>query len=384
VHVAKVDEIQRALHPDEAILEYMMAGPELITFAVTGRELRVFRSNIDRQSLMQRVWLLRDLWGTPGSDWRDGLPTARALHDVLIAPAEDAGMLRDVKRLVIVPLGVLSQIPFAALARRKDDQFAIARYEIAYLTSGESLAAVRAERSAPTSRSAAGEAFAPFPAALPGTVTEAATFRASERGWTAHVGVEATERSLRRAMGTDAVVHVATHGVLNVRNPSFSRLELARPNDATVNDDDGRLEVHEILGLSIRSPLVFLSGCETGANLGWGDDPVRGTGDLTLAQAVLAAGAPNVVMTLWRIDDAGAAEFAGRFYRRLHSTTVAGALADAQRQMANDRRYASPYYWAGYTLSGSGELQVPQAGPDASVSSSSHVAGTGPLSRNMP
>jgi hypothetical protein len=143
--------------------------------------------------------------------------------------------------------------------------------------------------------------------------------------------------------------------VVNARNPVFSRIELARPSPATL-DDDGRLEVHEILGLTIRSPLVFLSGCETGANRGWSDDPVRGTGDLTLAQAVLAAGAPNVITTLWRIDDAGAAEFAARFYRRLQASTVASALAEAQREMAADPRYASPYYWAGYTLSGTGDF----------------------------
>ena len=70
----------------------------------------------------------------------------------------------------------------------------------------------------------------------------------------------------------------------------FSRLELSRVA-GTRAEDDGRLEVHELLGLTIRSPLVFLSGCETGAQQEWLDDPVRGTGDLTLAQAVLSAGA---------------------------------------------------------------------------------------------
>ena len=226
-------------------------------------------------------------------------------------------------------------------------------------------------------------AFAPFPGELPATATEAALFRAAGSGWTARVGGEATEAALRRALATDAVVHVATHGVFNLRNPVFSRIELARAPGAIL-DDDGRLEVHEILGLMIRSPLVFLSGCETGVIQGWSDDPVRGTGDLALAQAVLAAGAPNVIMTLWRIDDAGAAELAGRFYRRLNATSVAGALADAQRQMAADPRYANPYYWAGYTLSGRGDLFRAQAGARPSVSSSSHLARTVSNTRNRP
>lgn len=379
----RVDEIQRALRPNEAMLEYMVAGTQLLTFAITREQLRVFHRDIDRESLTQRVWLLRDIWGSPQGDWRDGVAAARALHDVLIAPAEDAGVLRDVRRVVVVPLGVLSQVPFPALIDSHGD-FVVRRYEVIHLPSAGSLVAVRSDSSSTTPlEPSAGVAFAPFPTTLPATATEAETFRASGAGRAANVGAGATEASLRRALSTSGVVHVATHAILNVRNPVFSRLELARGSDSNP-DDDGRLEVHEILALVTRSPLVFLSGCETGANQGWSDDPVRGTGDLTLAQAVLASGAPNVIMTLWRIDDAGAAEFAKLFYRHLQTVDVSTALADAQRGMASDRRYASPYYWAGYTLSGRGELRAPQSPIGLSVSLSSHVGATALLPRNRP
>src|SRR4030095_13124493 len=109
-------------------------------------------------------------------------------------------------------------------------------------------------------------------------------------------------------------------------------------------DDDGRLELHEVLGLSVRSPLVFLSGCETGAGYEWTDDPIKGTAELTLAQAFLSAGASNVILTLWRIDDAGAGAFANNFYDELSKSGVALALAKAQRRMATDSRYGNPYY----------------------------------------
>jgi len=382
VREARVAGIQRALRPNEVLLEYMLAASDLITFAVTPRELRVFRREIDRESLTHRVWLLRDLWGTSAGEWRDGLAASRALYDDLVAPVEDAGLLRGVSRLVIVPLGVVTQVPFAALVRGGDDEFLVRRYEVLLHPSSQSLVAVRDDSAAMSSLSLPGDAFAPFPIDLPATGIEAAAFRASSRGWTAHIGSEATERALRRALGTAAVVHVATHGVINARNPVFSRLELSRPANATF-DDDGRLEVHEILGLTIRSPLVFLSGCETGANRGWSEDPVRGTGDLTLAQAVLAAGAPNVITTLWRIEDAGAAEFAGRFYRRLPTGSVATALAEAQREMARDRPYASPFYWAGYVLSGTGDLG-PQSASTLSVSNSSHAGDHPTFSRKSP
>ena len=73
-------------------------------------------------------------------------------------------------------------------------------------------------------------------------------------------------------------------------------------------------------------------------------------------------------MTLWRIDDAGAAEFAALFYRSLASAPVVEAFAMAQRGMASDARYGSPYFWAGYTLSGDGGVApLAQAGPGPSV-----------------
>ena len=77
-----------------------------------------------------------------------------------------------------------------------------------------------------------------------------------------------------------------------------------------------------------------------------------------------------------------AAEFAAGFYRSLRLMPVADALAAAQRQMAGDRRYANPYYWAGYTLSGDGrptlQSQV-SAGP--SVSSTKRLASSSVVSR---
>jgi CHAT domain-containing protein len=117
---------------------------------------------------------------------------------------------------------------------------------------------------------------------------------------------------------------------------------------------------------------VFLSGCETGAGQEWSDDPVAGAAELTLAQAFLSAGAATVVLTLWRIDDAGAAAFAGQFYRALPRQSLAHAVAAAQRAMAADGQYQSPYYWAGYILNGAGWGRRAQ---EAGVSSVSTLSG---------
>jgi CHAT domain-containing protein len=140
---------------------------------------------------------------------------------------------------------------------------------------------------------------------------------------------------------------------MNSRNSLFSRVELARGTGGS--RDDGRLEVHEVLALRVRAPLVVLSGCETGVGAAWSTQFARGEDYATLAQAFLYAGTRNVMATLWRIGDQGAAAFAERFYRHLALMPPADALAAAQQDLLKSPRYGSPYYWAAYQVSGDGK-----------------------------
>src|SRR6202008_1012182 len=88
-----------------------------------------------------------------------------------------------------------------------------------------------------------------------------------------------------------------------------------------------RVEGHEIPDLRIASPLVFLSGCETGLGSAWSTSFEAGEDFVTLAQAFLYAGAENVVATLWRVQDEAAARFAGAYYAALRTGDPAAALA---------------------------------------------------------
>lgn len=350
VSAPPLEAVQASLNPNQALVEYLLTGNRLVTFVVTADRIRVAQGDLDRVALSARVRLLRDLWGSSRSDWRSGLAAARALHHTLISPLIASGWLNGVSELLVVPHGVLGQLPFAALQNDRTGRFLVQDYAVTHLPSAGVLAGATP---GPTSEDALsrGAGFAPFPTDLPASGPEVAAFRSHSTGSVAYLGPDASEPAVRRALAAPGPVHVATHGILNARNPMFSRIELARPAVASP-DDDGRLEVHELLGLTIRSLLVFFSGCETGAGTEWTDDPVLGTADLTLAQAVLAAGARQVISTLWRIDDAGAAAFAEEFYRRVSTESVAGAFALAQRTLAAGGKFASPYYWAGYVLSG--------------------------------
>jgi CHAT domain-containing protein/tetratricopeptide (TPR) repeat protein len=346
--------IQQSLRPREALLDYFATPDTLIAFVVTADSVRVVRMRVRPSELAGRVRVVRDLIAARTSEANASRDAARALHDVLIAPAERVGALRGIERLVIVPHGALAYLPFAALRDPRTDRHVVERYAIQYLPSATALPVLRrTDLTAEQTATGTPVGFAPFPDALPATPREVHRFvervpRASSR-----VGSAASERALRSALADRGIVHVASHGELNAHNPMFSRIRLAvgRSGDRT---DDGRLEVFELFGLSVRSPLVFLSGCDTGSGTAWSTDFEQGEDYVTLARAFLFAGGRNVIATLWRIDDTGAEELAGRFYANLQRMTPADALAAAQRAMLKDTRYAAPYYWAGYQLSGAG------------------------------
>jgi CHAT domain-containing protein len=81
---------------------------------------------------------------------------------------------------------------------------------------------------------------------------------------------------------------------------------------------------------------------------------VKGEGIIGLTRAFMYAGAPRVVASLWKVDDAATAEIAKRFYRGIlkEGLRPAAALQAAQLEMSRHKLWNSPYYWAGFVLQG--------------------------------
>ena len=345
------------LKTDEAILEYQVLEDSLLIFVGRRSGVTLIEVALPTGGLQRRVRLARELLGTRGGQMERPFPVLCGLEGLLIQPARRIGALKGIHRLVIVPHGMLTYLPFAALVDSTTGRFLAQDFEILTLPSAAALDALREE---PVSggRTAPALVLAPRPDAFPASAGEAHAVAQMLPKAMLLLGTEATEPVVRAALEAGSLVHLATHGELNAGNPMFSFVETA-PGKRDDPSNDGRLEVHEILGLQVKSPLVFLSGCETGVGTAWSTGFATGEDFATLARAFLYAGARNVVATLWRVDDEGAAEFAKDFYRHLGTESAAGALAAAQRDLLSDSHYSSPYYWAGYVLSGEGTAIPP-------------------------
>jgi CHAT domain-containing protein len=161
-------------------------------------------------------------------------------------------------------------------------------------------------------------------------------------------GAAASEAAFRREAPGQRVLHLAGYGVLNQRNPLFSYVQLAPGGEY-----DGRLEVHEVLGLNLAADLVVLSACQTGLGSGALADVPTGDDWVGLTRAFLHAGAGHVVATLWPVDDWGTAALMERFYgAAAASEDPARALALAQRGLIATAATAHPFYWAGFVVVG--------------------------------
>ena len=139
-------------------------------------------------------------------------------------------------------------------------------------------------------------------------------------------------------------MHIAAHGFYEADTPLFSRLALAEGDGS-----DGNLEVHEILSdVDLRGVnLVVLSACQTALGKVSAGDEIVG-----LTRALLYAGTPGVISTLWEIDDEAAATLMNHFYDRLlHGGSAADALRFAQLQLLHGD-YPDPRQWAAFTLNG--------------------------------
>ncbi len=347
--------VGRRLALDQAFVEYLVGDSSSLAFVATRDTLTVVDLGVGRHALARLVEFARgtlERRGSPGTDslWRGPM---MQLYQHLIAPVEETGVLAGKTRLVLVPHAELHYLPFAALLDGQGrGRFLVERYEVA-VTPSASVWLALGDRSG--GRGTEGVlALAPKPDALPASLREvAAIARLGGSDVRVLTGGAASEEAFRREAPTRRVVHLATYGVLNKQNPLFSFVELA-PGGA----GDGRLEVHEVFGLSLAADLVVLSACQTGLGSGALGDVPAGDDWLGLTRAFLHAGAARVVATLWPVEDQSTAALMERFYEGFTSgVDPTRALAQAQRALVAAPATAHPFYWAGFVISESGDVR---------------------------
>jgi CHAT domain-containing protein len=133
------------------------------------------------------------------------------------------------------------------------------------------------------------------------------------------------------------ILHFACHGYFDRYQALKSGIKLAPENDDTSGNEETQeveqtdeslwnLTAEEIFGLEMRADLVTLSACESGVNERRPGDELIG-----LTRALIYAGTPSVVVSLWSVDEISTSILMSRFYQALKDgANKAEALQKAQ------------------------------------------------------
>jgi CHAT domain-containing protein len=295
--------------------------------------------------------------------------------------------INNKKSLVISPDGALRLLPFETLYDKEKGKYFIEEKEIRYIPSGKELirlykysknkgnkkqntvifanpnfntkiASINKKQTAiipSNSRSGIIKSlfrmrFSP----LPGTKAEAEAIKATlnKKSIQEYQDNKATEKNLMKVK-EPRILHIATHGFFindnSIPNPMLkSGIALAGANASVIKGkSDGVVTALKLSGLDLKgTDLVVLSACETGVVDINSTDSVSG-----LSKAFIQAGARDIVMSLWSVDDQATKELMSSFYTQMKETKkYAKALRAAKLKMIREGKH--PFYWGAFVLSG--------------------------------
>ena len=211
---------------------------------------------------------------------------------------------------------------------------------------------------------------------LPATKTEVENISSTlkSKGWQVNsfLADNASETNIKKQQ-SPRILHVATHGYffqdipmekdnnrflgmdrqLVVQDPMLrSGLLLTGANKILKGEEtkgeNGLLSAAEASLLDLReTELVVLSACETGKGEVKNSEGVYG-----LRKAFSDAGAQNIIMSLWKVDDKVTQEFMSRFYEIWLNDKTSIREAFNKTQLEIKAKYPQPYYWGAFILVG--------------------------------
>lgn len=365
--------VQKRLLKDEksALLAYILAPKKLYLFVITPSHIELYQSAINEsfhESLEVLQATLSDIGlsqRAPQVAFETYTETSAQLYQLLLGPAEDLLSSDGIERIVVIPDGGLSYVPFGVLLTRNVTgsqrdyarlPYLLNRYTLSYAHSATLLDEQRSPQAATLSYLGVAPEYG---SASPGIAQSrsslaALTYNMEEVSLGKNVwggktltAQKATEAYFKQQAASATILHLAMHTSINDSAPQYSQLRFYENSDSL---EDGMLHTYELYTLELNASLAVLSACNTGTG-----KLQEGEGVLSLARGFSYAGCPSIAMSLWQIDDQATAQVIGDFFASLaKSESKDQALCDAKKAYLAqaDPARAHPYYWAGMTLIG--------------------------------
>ncbi len=397
-----VPEIQNRLLDDRtALIEYLLGEKRSLVWVVTKKKITTSvlparkeiegQVNAFRKQLSERTSAL-----TAHESLQEIARLGTKLYSSIFQPI--APMVASSRSLIIVPDGGLDYLPFEALVNQSRHlasgevrpSYLAEKFAVVYGPSASGLLAVQEMNRETVTPSkmllAFGDPVTPSSGPTPAASTNPDSEHVSstrelpvtedyaERGFSLerlpysrqeiltisrlfarpqrHVYLD--EAARKETLKTEKLqdfhyIHFASHGFLDEMKPGRSGLLFSPTPDSKENTV---LRVDEIMRLKMNADLVTLSACSTGLG-----KLMNGEGILGLTRAFFYAGARNVTVSLWNVNDSATATLMGSFYRNLNrGLPKSEALRQAKLELIHTSHstWNHPYFWAAFVLQGDG------------------------------
>jgi CHAT domain-containing protein len=326
---SSLESIQKSLTPDETLLEYFVAGDEVLVFAVTQDSLRTV--HLGSSAPLNDAWIhLERHFASCSVKWEQLATvhgqleaTAKSHLSVMYEHLIDPVKAEIRSSIIVVPHQFLHGIPFHALYDGR--HFLTEHHAVSYSPSAAVYCAPAAHSrySSPLfvafSRDARASSIREVEAVATG-------FKEAE------VLLNPSAAALRAALGQPReLIHIAGHAGFDSVGGKLSWIETA----------DGRLDSRDLLDMQINARTVVVTGCQTARR-----EICPGDEWLGLMRALYMSGASAIVSAFWDVRSDCAERFATEFYVHFDGGNASEAVRRASAAIRERRSH--PYFWSGF------------------------------------
>ncbi|MFY9227354.1 MAG: tetratricopeptide repeat protein [Blastocatellia bacterium] len=146
-----------------------------------------------------------------------------------------------------------------------------------------------------------------------------------------------------------SILHFASYAFINSKHPAISGIALSL-FDTVGKEQDNFLRLKDLYNLELTAYLVIFSAGGTTLN-----GEVRAEGFYALSRGLMYSGVSRTMLSLWTVNEDARVELMSKFYQELlkqKQLKPSVALRNAQLAILEDKRWQSPYYWAGFMVVG--------------------------------
>ncbi len=364
ISIVSIDKLQnQILDEGQTLIEYFVGKENIYVFIISKDLFTVKKIKKDFpletwiESLRKKITKYQFPFNLDKDYHETLVKHSEALYLKLIAPVE--AYFKE--RIIIVPGGVLAEIPFECLVKKrgsdhakyKEHYYLIQDYAISYSYSGTLLDEMVSNRRMNSKVNML--AFAPTfnqvdqSSNLRDLLLLPLQFNAPEvnniskiMGAESVIGEKATKPYFIEHSQKYSILHFATHAKADNVNGDYSFLAFSETSDTLENE---LLYVKDIYNMPLQSEMITLSACQTGIG-----ENRKGEGIISLARSFSFAGTGNINTSLWNVSDSKTANIMQSFYQNIADGLPKDrAMQQSKQKFISDctqNAQVHPFFWS--------------------------------------